>query len=73
MTDANPVMVHGLRYLATEIVVTRDKALMDLHPVGDMLLDGLVSQGYAQRAHDDGRYGLTPVGHKALAANEVEE
>lgn len=65
MVDAT-AMVDGLNYLAREIVVTRDRALKDLHPRGDMLLDGMVNKGYAQQARDDGRYGLTAMGHRAL-------
>lgn len=73
MGDANKPLADALQYLAGEIVVTRDKALMDLHPRGDMLLDAAVSGGYAKRAKDDGRYSLTPMGYRRVEAEAPKD
>lgn len=66
-------MTHALQYLSGEIVVSRDKALKDLHPGSDMLLQGMVGQGYARQAKDDGRYSLTPMGYRRVEAEAPKE
>lgn len=73
MSETNAHMVAGLQYLAEETVVTRDEALKALHPRGDMLLDALVNAGYARQARDDGRYAITALGLKKLAAEDPGE
>lgn len=64
-------MDDALEYLAREIVVTRDQALKDLSPAGDMVLDGLMSQGYARQTEHG--YLLSQAGHRKLAAREAIE
>lgn len=62
MTDSQ-VMVGGLRYLAAEFVLTREDWRRH-HKGGDMLLDGLLSRGYARQQGD--RYAITPAGRACL-------
>lgn len=58
----------GLRHLSAEFSATRDEWRRHWHG-GDMLLDGLVSHGYA--IERDARYAVTDAGRRMLAAGEV--
>lgn len=61
----------ALEYLAREIVAPRDQALKDLAPAGDMVIDGLLSQGYARQTEHG--YLLSQAGHRKLEAREAIE
>jgi hypothetical protein len=56
----------ALRWLAAEFSATRDD-FRSAHKAGsDMLLDGIVSHGYASER--EGRYALTDAGLRAMEA-----
>jgi hypothetical protein len=58
----------ALHWLAAEFSVTRDE-FRAAHKAGsDMLLDGLLSHGYARER--DGRFALTDAGRRAMGKVE---
>ena len=65
MTDR---IADGTRYLAAEFSVTRDEFRAAQHPVGDALLDGLLSHGYA--VETNGRFAASRVGLRMLEDRE---
>lgn len=69
MTDQSTVTA-GLKYLAAEFSCEADEFERD-NPSNAMLLDGLVSRGYAKRDRVNGRYAITEQGRTKLAAEQV--
>lgn len=70
-------IAQGLRYLTEEFGATADEFRRDNHPGGDMLLTGLINQGYAKNgqgglivATDSGRRRL--VAEAPVAPVEIE-
>ena len=58
----------ALRYLASEFSVTRDE-FRSAHKAGaDMLLDGLLSHGYATER--GGRFAISDAGRRAMGDAE---
>lgn len=55
----------GLRHLAAKFSAERHEFARDMQPGGEMLLEGLVSKGYA--LHKGGRYALSEAGRRWLA------
>lgn len=70
MTEQQQVMAEGLRHLAGEFSVSRDEWRQHFRG-GDMLLDGLVSKGYA--LHQRGRFAVSRQGRAFLQAVEVPD
>lgn len=66
MSDQNAITA-GLKYLAAEFSCEADEFERD-NPSNAMLLDGLVSRGYAKRDRVNGRYAITEQGRTKLAA-----
>ncbi len=58
-------MVDALQYLSSEFSCTRDE-WRNHHRGGDMLLDGLVSKGYANTKSD--RFAVSDAGRRFLEA-----
>lgn len=65
MTDR---IAEGARYLAAEFSVTRDEFRAAQQPVGDALLDGLLSHGYA--IETGGRFAASRAGLRMLEGRE---
>ena len=65
MTDR---IAEGTRFLAAEFSVNRDEFRAAQQPVGDALLDGLLSHGYA--VETGGRYAASRVGLRMLEDRE---
>ena len=61
----------ALEYLAREWVAPRDQALKDLQPNADMVIDGVMSQGFATLTEHG--YVLSKAGHRKLEAREAAE
>lgn len=58
----------GLRYLAEQFSASADEFRRDNAPGGVMLLEGLVSRGYAHEKA--GRYAVSAAGRRRLEAME---
>ena len=67
MSDITQRINDGLKYLTTEFSCESDEFERD-NPSNAMLLDGLVSNGYAKRDRINGRYAITETGRKRLLA-----
>lgn len=65
---ASEIMVGALQYLSGEFSVTRTEWRQH-HKGRDMLLDGLVSKGYA--IERDGRFAVSQAGRRMLDDLEV--
>lgn len=66
MSDQERI-TEGLKYLAAEFSCEAFEFERD-NPSNAMLLDGLVSRGYAKRDRVNGRYAITEQGRTKLAA-----
>lgn len=66
MSDQERI-TEGLKYLAAEFSCEGFEFERD-NPSNAMLLDGLVSRGFAKRDRVNGRYAITETGRKRLAA-----
>jgi hypothetical protein len=60
----------GIAYLAAQMSASIDEFRRDNAPAGDMLLQGLLSRGYA--VEKAGRVALSPAGRRAHQALGVE-
>lgn len=65
----------GIRYLAEQFSCDNDEFRRDNQPQGGMLLDGLLSRGFARVAKAGGeeRIIATEAGRKRLKASEVDD
>lgn len=69
MTDR---LTDALSYLASQFACPRDRALKDLAPAADMVLDGLASRGDVKLSAE-GCYTVTRAGFARLAAEAPVE
>ena len=75
MVDKQERITEGLRYLATEISVTRPEFCRDNRPDGAALFEALRGLGYARRGDTRAtidRYALTDAGRRRLKSAESE-
>lgn len=63
----------GLRWLTSEFSCTRDEFRQAHQSGADMLLDGMVSQGYAFHDRKQDRYAVSDAGRRRMAAVESPE
>lgn len=61
----------GLQHLAGQFSCEREQFARANHPGGAMLLEGIVSKGYA--IHKGGRYALSDAGQRCLADQVVDD
>ena len=65
MVEVELAVTDGLRFLAAEFSCTQDE-WREHHAGGDMLLEGLVSRGYALAQR--GRFAVSDAGRRRLEA-----